>query len=106
MRETNRLYSRIQHEPKIYGLSFMQLLMVIGVLMFGLQLGRPLGLLLTLGISAGMAGGVYLALIRYEKSKEGLGNDKLAHLIKNSIASNEHSGESFEILNRKDTNNA
>ena len=97
----NKLYHRIQQEPKIYGLTFPQLMVVIMILLVGSQVGRPLGLLLSLGAAFGMAATAYLIITRMAKAKEGLGNDKTANAIKNQCASNEYSTEKFEILEKK-----
>jgi hypothetical protein len=98
----NKLYHRIQHEPKIYGLTFPQLMSVIFILLVGSQVAKPLGLLLSLGASFGMAGLAYLIITRRAKAQEGLGNDRLAYLIKNRCASNEYSSEKFEILEKRE----
>ncbi len=100
----NKLYHRIQHEPKIYGLTFPQLMLVMLMLLIGYQLASPLGLLLSIGGSFGLAAGVYVLITRRAKALEGLGNDKFANQIRNCVASNEYSGEFFEILGKKESN--
>lgn len=97
----HQLYHRIQQEPKIYGLTFPQLMLVLILLLVASQIAKPLGLLLSLGVSFGMAAGAYLFIVRRAGAREGLGNDKTAGFIKNRCASNEYSGECFEIIERK-----
>ncbi len=103
MRQThfNKLYHRIQQEPKIYGLTFPQLMLVLIILLVGSQIAKPLGLLFSVGASFGMAAVAYLIITRMAIARDGLGNDKTANLIKNCCASNEYSRECFVLLDKK-----
>lgn len=98
----NKLYHRIQHEPKIYGLSFPKDLgLVLGAMFVGYYLGQPMGLLLAIGASFGSSAVAYVIITRKAKALEGLGNDKTARYIKNCCASNEYSNETFVIEQKK-----
>lgn len=100
----NKLFHRIQQEPKIYGLTFPNLMLVLLILLVGSQAAKPLGLLLSIGAAFGLAATAYLVITRRAKAQEGLGNDRLAYMIKNCCSSNEYSREQFEILEKREKN--
>jgi len=97
----NKLYHRIQQEPKIYGLTFPQLMTVLLILLVGSQLAKPLGLLLSIAAAFSLAAGAYIVITRRATARQDLGNDRSAHLIKKCCASNEYSNEWFVILEKK-----